>query len=76
MNSRQEDEGLSTSEKILQLQDQWDEIAGSPEDLDLTPEQLEELHRRVSDHHQNPRHYKTWEEVRAELEALGRHDCD
>jgi putative addiction module component (TIGR02574 family) len=76
MNSRQKDEGLSTSEKILRLQDQWDEIAGSPDDLDLTPEQLEELQRRLSDHHQNPRHYQTWEEVRAELEALGRHDCD
>ena len=40
MDSRQEDEGLSPSEKILQLQDQWDEIAGSPDDLDLTTEQL------------------------------------
>ena len=75
MNSRREDDGLSTSEKIRKLQDQWDEIAASPEDLDLTPEQIEELHRRLRDHHLNPRHYKTWEEVRAELEAVVRHDC-
>lgn len=43
MSSRKNPDELSTSEKILHLQDQWDEIAGSPEDLDLTPEQLEEL---------------------------------
>jgi putative addiction module component (TIGR02574 family) len=76
MDSRKKADRLSTSEKILELQDQWDEIAGSPEDLDLTPEQLEELQRRLKDHRQNHRTYKTWEEVRAELEGLGRHDAD
>lgn len=76
MSSRKNPDKLSTSEKILQLQDQWDEIAGSPEELDLTPEQLEELRRRLEDHRENPRHYKTWEEVRTELEGLGRHDSN
>ncbi len=76
MNTPDADEGLSTSEKILQLQDQWDEIAGSTEELDLTPEQYEELQRRLKDHRQNPRHYRTWEQVRAELTALDRYASD
>jgi putative addiction module component (TIGR02574 family) len=76
MDSQEGDEGLSTSEKILRLQDQLDEIAGSPEDLELTPEQFAELRRRLNDHRLDPRHYKTWEEIRAELESLGRHDPD
>ena len=76
MNTRDEDKGLSTSERILQLQAQWDEIAGSAENLDLTPEQLGELQRRLDDHRRDPRHYRTWEEVRAELMALGRHASD
>ena len=53
-----------------------DQIAGSPERLDLTSEQLDELERRLQDHRKHPRRYMTWEEVRAELEALGRHDPD
>jgi putative addiction module component (TIGR02574 family) len=66
---------LSTSERIRRLQDEWDQIASSPDDVELTPEQLEELKRRLSDHRLNPRRYKTWGELRAELEALG-HDHD
>ena len=76
MNSRDKPRDLSTSERILRLQDEWDDIAGNPAELDLTPEQLEELHRRLEDHRRNPRPYKTWEEVREELERLGRHDPD
>jgi len=71
MATRKKTDGLSTSEKILRLQDEWDEIAGSTDDLDLTPEQLEELRRRLADHQLNPRRYRTWEEVRAEFEAKG-----
>ena len=67
---------LSTSEKILRLQDEWDEIAAHPEDIELTPEQIAELERRLEDHRKNPRRYKSWEQVRAELEALGRRDPD
>lgn len=66
---------LSTSERILRLQDEWDDIATAPDDVELTPAQLEELRRRLADHRLNPRRYKTWGELRSELEALGRdHD--
>ena len=76
MSSRHHKDDQSMSERILRLQDEWDQIAGSPDRLELTSEQLDELERRLQDHRKNPRRYKTWEEVRAELEALGRHDPD
>ena len=72
MKSSDDKTEQSMSERILRLQDEWDEIAGTPEDLELTQEQLDELERRLEDHRSNPRHSKTWEEVRAELEDLGR----
>ena len=76
MTANHDRDDQSTSERILRLQDEWDEISGSLEDLHLTQEQLDELERRLEDHRNHPRPYKTWEEVRAELEALGRHDHD
>lgn len=76
MNSHHDSDDPTTSERILRLQDEWDQIAGSPQELNLTAEQLGELERRLQDHRENPRRYKTWEDVRAELEALGRHDPD
>ena len=72
MSSRHHKDDQSMSERILRLQDEWDHIAGSPDCLDLTSEQLDELERRLQDHRKHPRRYTTWEEVRAELEALGR----
>ena len=43
MDVRDEQPDLSMSEKILRLQDQWDEIASSADELGLTPEQLPAL---------------------------------
>ena len=75
MSQSKNEDDLSMSERILRLQDEWDEIARSPDDVELTPPQLEELRRRLADHRLNPRRYKTWGELRAELEALSReHD--
>ena len=48
----------------------------APQGRALTPEQREELDRRVQDHRKNPRPYLTWADVRAELECLGRKDPD
>jgi len=69
------EDDLSTAERILRLQDEWDEIVESPDDVELTTEQREELNRRLADHRLNPTHYKTWGELRSELEALS-HDHD
>lgn len=45
-------------------------MATAEDDLDLTSEQRKELRRRLADHRLNPRPYKTWEQLREELEAL------
>ncbi len=70
MDEQQREEDLSVSERILRLQDEWDEIANLPDPVELTPVQLEELERRLRDHQLNRRRYKTWEELRSELEEL------
>ncbi|MEW6747227.1 MAG: addiction module protein [Planctomycetota bacterium] len=73
--SSKEDSDLSPSERILRVQDLWDEIASAADDVDSTLVQIEDLRRRLKDHRINPRRYITWEELRAELEATaGDHD--
>jgi putative addiction module component (TIGR02574 family) len=75
MSQQGENDGPSVPERILRLQDQWDQIASLPEDVELTPAQLAELERRLRDHRLHQRKYKTWEELRSELEAAD-HDID
>jgi putative addiction module component (TIGR02574 family) len=72
---RPEEDDLSAAERILRLQDEGDEVAESPDDVELTIEQREELNRRLADHRLNPARYKTWGELRSELEAMS-HDLD
>ena len=62
-------EDLSTAEKILRVQDLWDEIARSPEDVPLTETQRREAERRLIRHDRNPRECSTWEEVKRRLES-------
>lgn len=59
---------MSIAEKILRVQDLWDEIAQSAEGVALTPAQLEEAERRLRAHEESPGDYVTWEELRARLE--------
>ena len=63
---------LSTSEKILLVQDLWDEIARNPDDVHLTPAQAQELERRLRNHEESPGKYTSWEDLRARLESEGR----
>ena len=63
---------LSVPEKILRVQDLWDQIAESPEDVDLTDAQRTELERRLTAHEENPGQYTTWEELRQRLEGKAR----
>ncbi len=60
---------LSIPEKILLVQDLWDEIAQSSHEVEITPAQREELERRIREHETNPGTYITWEELRRELEG-------
>jgi putative addiction module component (TIGR02574 family) len=63
-----EPDELSISEKILRVQDLWDDIARQSGDVVLTAAQREEIERRLQAHESSPGRYTTWEELRARLE--------
>jgi putative addiction module component (TIGR02574 family) len=57
---------LTPEERFELAQDLWDSIA--PEELPpLTPEQMDELDRRLDEHRRDPSTARTWEEVKADL---------
>ncbi|HEY2955471.1 MAG TPA: addiction module protein [Candidatus Eisenbacteria bacterium] len=64
-----ESDDLSVPEKIHRVQDLWDEIARSPQEVDLTPAQREEAERRLRRHESSPGTYTSWEEVKRRLES-------
>ncbi|MGB4117422.1 MAG: addiction module protein [Polaromonas sp.] len=59
---------LPVSERIELAQDIWDSIAEeTPNQLQLTPDEREVLHQRLSDHRANPSSSIPWDQVRALL---------
>ena len=60
---------LSTPEKIQHVQDLWDRIADSGENVDLTPAQREELERRLREHEENPGELTSLDELRRQIMA-------
>ena len=58
---------LSTAEKIQLVEDLWDLIVESGEDIGLTEAQKQELDRRIADHETNPREGVTLAELRQRL---------
>jgi len=60
---------LSVPEKIVRVQDLWDQIADTPDDVELTEAQRAELDRRLRAHEENPGEYISWEELRQRLVA-------
>ena len=60
---------LSISEKILRVQDLWDEIARTPGEVEITPLQREEAERRLREHDAQPGKCSTWPEVKRRLEG-------
>lgn len=62
-------EELSVAEKILLVQDLWDEIARTPQSVVLTPAQREEAERRLTEHEANPQPCSSWEEIKLRLES-------
>lgn len=63
------DADLSVPEKILRVQDLWDQIARSPAEVQLSREQLEELDRRLAAYDADPGRTIPWEDIRRDLEA-------
>ena len=59
---------LPISERIQLVEDIWDSIAeDTPGDLQLSPEERVELHRRYAAHQADPSSSIPWEQVRATL---------
>jgi len=59
---------LSVSERIQLVEDIWDSIAVSGEDIPLTEAEIHELDRRLDDLEANPGSGAPWDEVRARVE--------
>jgi putative addiction module component (TIGR02574 family) len=60
-------ENLSVAERLQLIGDLWESVSASPAALVLTPEQEEELDRRIDDFEKNPDDGIPWEEVRKRL---------
>lgn len=55
---------LPVADRIQLVEDIWDSIAATPQAVPLTPEQTEELERRLAAYHRDPSAGSPWEEVR------------
>jgi len=60
---------LSASEKLLLVEDVWDEIAQNPsiQSFAIPQSQMQELDRRYQEFLANPEEGSSWEEVRDRL---------
>jgi putative addiction module component (TIGR02574 family) len=56
---------LSPAERLELIGDLWNSLDEA--DVPLTPEQIEDLNRRLAEYHADPSSGRSWEEVRAEL---------
>jgi putative addiction module component (TIGR02574 family) len=56
---------LPPEERLELMDDIWDSLDEA--DVPLTPEQVQEMERRIAEHHADPSSSRLWEEVRAEL---------
>jgi putative addiction module component (TIGR02574 family) len=58
---------LSPAEKLQLVEDLWDDIAATPEDVPVHDWQKEELARRKANYVQNPGAGSSWEEVKQRI---------
>ncbi len=61
---------FSKSEKLLLINDLWDDISQDPEGIPLTPEQICKLDERYEEFLKSPEEGISWEEFRSELKAM------
>lgn len=66
-NASTDYEQLSTAEKILRLQEQWDQIAESPDEVELTEAQRQVLDARLEAMDRDPDAGIPWAEVKARI---------
>ena len=60
---------LSPSEKLQLVEDLWDDLAASPEEIPIHDWQKEELQRRKVNLQKNPASGLTWEEVKQRVRS-------
>lgn len=60
---------LSVPERVRLVQDIWDTLQPTAEDLPLTEEQREIVDSRLEEHRRDPGSAVPWEEVKARLES-------
>ncbi len=60
---------LSRGEKIELVHELWESIPPGEEEFELTPEQVQEIERRIAEHERDPGSAVSWEEVRERLRA-------
>lgn len=58
---------MSASEKLLLLEELWDDLAENPVDVPVPDWQRQELERRYQEYLQNPTEGSPWSEVRERL---------
>jgi putative addiction module component (TIGR02574 family) len=61
---------LPVDEKIDLVQELWDRIAASPDDVPVPDWHLETVRERLAAHRRAPEQTVSWDDVRRELEAL------
>ena len=58
---------LSSSEKLILLEELWDDLAAQPSEIPVQDWQRHELERRYQEYLQNPTEGSPWQEVRERL---------
>ncbi len=59
---------LSVPERIALVQEIWDSIAATPEEVPLTEAQKQVLDRRIAELEANPEIGLSWEEIKARIQ--------
>jgi putative addiction module component (TIGR02574 family) len=60
---------LSPAEKLQLVEDLWDDLAGTPDEIPVHEWQKQELARRKSNLEKNPASALSWPEVKARIRA-------
>ena len=68
-NSIEDIKKLSVAERILLVEDIWDSISTSGEELPITDEQRKELDSRLEAYKKNPDEGKSWKEVKDNIRS-------
>jgi len=62
-------EHLSVEDRLRLVEELWDSIAATPDDVPVTEAQQQDLQRRLDAYRDNPKAGSPWEEVKARLRS-------